>query len=61
MLDTGASMTIISLELAQKTGHEDLNEISRRTFSTVKDLINCPIVQREIIVGDTYKKTSGYC
>ena len=56
MLDTGASMTVISLELAQKTGHEDLNEISRRTFSTVKGLISCPIVQREIIVCDTYKK-----
>jgi len=56
MLDTGASMTIISLELAQETGHEDLNEIPRRTFSTVKGLISCPIVQREIIVGDTYKK-----
>ena len=56
MLDTGASMTIISLELAQKTGNEDLNEISRKTFSTVKGLISFPIVQREIIVGDTYKK-----
>jgi hypothetical protein len=56
MLDTGASMTVISSELAQKTGHEDLNEISRTTFSTVKGLISCPIVQREIIVGDTYKK-----
>lgn len=56
MLDTGASMTIISLELAQKTGDEDLNEISRRTFSTANGLISCPIVQREIIVGDTYKK-----
>lgn len=56
MLDTGASMTIISLELAQKTGDEDLNDVSRRTFSTVKGLISCPIVQREIIVGDTYKK-----
>ncbi len=56
MLDTGASMTVISLELAQETGHEDLNEISRKTFSTVKGLISCPIVQREIIVGDTYKK-----
>jgi predicted aspartyl protease len=56
MLDTGASMTVISSELAQETGHEDLNEISRTTFSTVKGLISCPIVQREIIVGDTYKK-----
>jgi len=56
MLDTGASMTVISLELAQKTGHEDLNEISRRTFSTVKGLISCPIVQREIIVSDLDRK-----
>ena len=53
---TGASMTIISFELAQKTGHEDLNEVARRTFSTVKGLISCPIVQREVIVGDIYKK-----
>jgi len=56
MLDTGASMTVISLELAQKTGYEDLNEISRRTFSTAKGLMSCPIVQREVIVGDLYKK-----
>ncbi len=56
MLDTGASMTIISFELAQKTGHEDLNEVARRTFSTVKGLLSCPIVQREVIVGDIYKK-----
>lgn len=56
MLDTGASMTVISLELAQKTGNEDLNELSRKTFSTGKGLISCPIVHREIIVGDTYTK-----
>jgi len=56
MLDTGASMTVISSELAQKTGYEDLNGISRRTFSTAKGLMSCPIVQREIIVGDIYKK-----
>ena len=56
MLDTGASMTIISSELAQKTGYEDLNEVARRTFSTAKGLISCPIVEREIIVGDIYKK-----
>ena len=56
MLDTGASMTIISLELAQKTGQEDLDGVSQETFSTAKGLISCPIVQREIIVGDIYKK-----
>jgi len=56
MLDTGASMTVISSELAQKTGYEDLNGISRRTFSTAKGLMSCPIVQREIIVGDLDRK-----
>jgi predicted aspartyl protease len=56
MLDTGASMTVISLELAQKTGHEDLNNISRRTFSTANGLMTCPIVQREIVIGDLEKK-----
>lgn len=58
MLDTGASMTLISLELALETGHEDLNEVSHKTFSTAKGLLSCPIVQREIIVGDTYTKQS---
>ncbi|GAG74882.1 unnamed protein product, partial [marine sediment metagenome] len=29
-------------------GYEDLNEISRRTFSTAKGLMSCPIVQREV-------------
>ena len=56
MLDTGASMTVISSGLAQKTGYEDLNKISRRTFSTAKGLMSCPIVQREIVVGDLDKK-----
>jgi predicted aspartyl protease len=56
MLDTGASMTVISLELAQKTGYEDLNNILRRTFSTANGLMTCPIVQREIVVGDLDKK-----
>jgi len=56
MLDTGASMTVISLELAQKTGYEDLNNISRRTFSTANGLMTCPIVQREIVIGDLDKK-----
>jgi len=56
MLDTGASMTVISLELAQKTGYEDLNNISRRTFSTANGLMTCPIVQREIVIVDLNNK-----
>jgi len=58
MLDTGASMTVISVELAQKTGREDLNNISRKTFSTARGLMSCPIVQRELVVGSLDKKQS---
>jgi predicted aspartyl protease len=58
MLDTGASITMISLELAQKTGQEDLNKVSRRTFSTAKGLMSCPIVEREVVVAGLDKKQS---
>ena len=56
MLDTGASITLISLELAQKTGQEDLNKVSRRTFSTAKGSMSCPIVEREVVVAGLDKK-----
>lgn len=56
MLDTGASMTVISLELAQKTGREDLNNVTRKSFSTAKGLMSCPIVEREIVVAGLDKK-----
>ena len=58
MLDTGASMTIISVELAQKTGRENLNKVYRETFSTAKGSMSCPIVQRELVVGGIDKKQS---
>ncbi len=51
MLDTGASMTVISLELAGKTGGEDLNLVRREYFHTVKGPMSCPIVERSILVG----------
>lgn len=56
MLDTGASMTVISLDLAQKTGREDLEKVERRTFNTAKGMTTCPIVERKISVGDMEKK-----
>ena len=56
LLDTGASMTIISLELAQKTGQEDLDGVPQETFSTANGSMTCPIVQREIIVGELDRK-----
>ncbi len=58
MLDTGASVTVISKELAQKTGHENLNNTPTKTFSTANGLMSCPIVQRELVVGDLDKKQS---
>ena len=51
MLDTGASMSVISLELAQKTGHEDLNFVNQKTFSTARGLIECPLVLRKITIS----------
>ncbi len=58
MLDTGASMTMISLELAQKTGNEDLNKVSRGSFMTANGSILCPIVEREIVVGGFDRKSN---
>lgn len=51
MLDTGASMSVISLELAQKTGREDLNNAPRKSFSTAKGSMTCPIVIRTVSAG----------
>lgn len=56
MLDTGASMTVISSELSQKTGLDDLRIASRKTFSTAKGQMSCPIVEREIIINGIVKK-----
>ncbi len=51
MLDTGASTSVISLELAQKTGREDLKNVPKRSFSTAKGLLTCFIITREISVS----------
>ncbi len=51
LLDTGASMTVISLELAQKTGSEDLNTIPRKEFHTANGVVRWPIVKRMLSVG----------
>lgn len=52
MLDTGASKTVISLELAQKTGFEDLNLVKKIQFSTAKGILSCPIVERNVRAGN---------
>ncbi len=53
MLDTGASTTVISSEVAGKTsyGKEDLNKVEQRVFSTAAGTMNCPIVKRKVSVG----------
>lgn len=58
MLDTGASITVISLELAGKTSYkgEDLNNVETRTFSTAMGLMKCPIVERNVAIGGIDKK-----
>ena len=46
-------MTVISLDTAEKTAveEEDLNVAEKKTFSTAKGPITCPIVERTISVG----------
>jgi len=58
MLDTGASITTISPEFAKQTGQEDLDAIKREKFSTSNGIIECPIVEREIIISSFDKKLS---
>ena len=52
MLDTGASMTFISEELANETVHKNESRNQTRKFFTGNGTIICPIVKRNISVGD---------
>ena len=58
MLDTGASTTVISLEIGGKTSYkgEDLNNAEKRTFSTAMGLLECPIVERNVSIGGIDRK-----
>lgn len=58
MLDTGASTTVISKELAGKTSFEgeDWNKLESRTFHTAKGLMTCPIVKRSVLIGGIERK-----
>ena len=51
LLDTGASMTMVSLKIIAETGRDDLQNAQRRTFSTVNGTVSCPIVRREVSIG----------
>ncbi len=58
MLDTGASMTVISNKVAMQTGRENLIEMPQRTFSTVKGDLTVAIVERQVILGNVEQKSS---
>lgn len=58
MLDTGASMTVISKESVERTTYEgeNLSKLETRTFSTAKGLMTCPIIKRNISVAGIDKE-----
>lgn len=56
MLDTGASMSMITEEVAQKTGLENLNKTSRRRFETAAGQAEFPIVARKLTVENIGKR-----
>lgn len=51
LLDTGASTTTLTSDIIKKTGFENLQTASRRSFDTANGPMTCPIVKREINVG----------
>lgn len=55
LFDTGASATVIPLEIAYTTQNEDLNNAERQTFETANGRIESPMTQRKIIVGGVEK------
>jgi len=54
MLDTGATTTMITKEVAEKTfnvGDADQRDIETRQFSTANGFISCPILKRNVVLG----------
>lgn len=51
LFDTGASITTLANGVVAKTGTEELSRAPRRSFSTAKGLMSCPIVRRDVKVG----------
>lgn len=56
MLDTGASTTFIPVEVAMKTGGENLNNVLKESFSTANGVMSCPIVERRLVVENIETK-----
>jgi predicted aspartyl protease len=55
LLDTGASVTMLSSEVIAETGWDNLQSAPRRSFSTVNGTISCPIIKREVNIGGIHK------
>ena len=51
LFDTGASTTMLSVDVISKTGYANFQSAPRRRFSTANGLMTCPIVSREVSVG----------
>ena len=48
LFDTGASTTMLSYEVVNKTGVDNLQSAPHRSFNTANGLLYCPIVTREV-------------
>ncbi|MEI6808767.1 MAG: retropepsin-like aspartic protease [bacterium] len=50
LLDTGASVTMISTEAAEKSDGASLASAPQRTFDTANGRLLCPVVRRDVLV-----------
>jgi len=55
LLDTGASVTMLSSQIIAETGQGQPQSAPRRTFSTVNGTMSCPIIKREVNIGGIRK------
>jgi len=55
LLDTGASITTLSSEVIAKTGFDNLQKATRRSFNTANGVMSCPIAMRSVNVGGVRK------
>jgi len=55
LLDTGASTTTLNSNVIAKTGFDNLQKATRRSFNTANGVMSCPIVRRTINIGGIRK------
>lgn len=56
MLDTGASITVITREIALETGRDDLASAPIRRFNTANGTLRCPVIKRKVTIGGIQKE-----